>query len=109
MITRSMSILSPVSSTSRKCGARIERELAELGGVSLIVVDTSAAFFLGSEENSNTELGNYARMLRTLVKMPGSPTVLVLCHPVKNATRDNLLPRGGGAFLNEVDGNLVAH
>jgi hypothetical protein len=28
-------------------------------------------------------------------------------HPVKNAARDNLLPRGGGAFLNEMDANLT--
>jgi hypothetical protein len=88
---------------------RIAAELTAIGGVSLIIVDTSAAYFDGTEENSNTELGNYARMLRTLVEMPGAPTVLVLCHPVKNATRENLLPRGGGAFLNEVDGNLVAY
>jgi len=32
---------------------------------------------------------------------------LVNCHPVKNASRDNLLPMGGSAFLNEVDGNLT--
>jgi hypothetical protein len=31
----------------------------------------------------------------------------VLAHPIKNARADNLLPRGGGAFLNEVDGNLT--
>ena len=30
------------------------------------------------------------------------------CHPTKNPDMDNLLPRGGGAFLNEMDGNLVA-
>jgi hypothetical protein len=29
------------------------------------------------------------------------------CHPVKNAADDNLIPRGSGAFLNEVDGNLT--
>ena len=28
-------------------------------------------------------------------------------HPVKNPDKDNLLPRGGGAFLNELDGNLT--
>jgi hypothetical protein len=33
--------------------------------------------------------------------------VVVNCHPVKNATADNLLPAGGGTFLNEVDGNLT--
>ena len=40
--------------------------------------------------------------------MPGEPCVIVACHPVKNASDDNLIPRGGGAFLNEVDGNLTA-
>ena len=40
--------------------------------------------------------------------MPGGPTILALCHPVKNAGEDNILPRGGGAYLNEVDGNLTA-
>jgi hypothetical protein len=34
--------------------------------------------------------------------------VVAACHPVKNASDDNLIPRGGGAFLNEVDGNLTA-
>ena len=38
----------------------------------------------------------------------GGPTVTVSCHqPNKNANDDNLLPRGGGAFLAEVDGNLT--
>ena len=32
---------------------------------------------------------------------------MALCHPTKGASRSNLLPRGGGAFLNEFDGNLV--
>ena len=41
------------------------------------------------------------------VNLPGSPTVITSCHPVKNADPDNLMPRGGGAFLAEVDGNLV--
>jgi hypothetical protein len=40
--------------------------------------------------------------------MPGEPCVVVACHPVKNANDDSLIPRGGGAFLNEMDGNLTA-
>ena len=32
---------------------------------------------------------------------------MALCHPTKGASRGNLLPRGGGAFLNELDGNLA--
>jgi hypothetical protein len=78
------------------------------GEVSLIIIDTSAAYFLGNEELSNTQMGNYARMLRTLTTLPGGPCVLVLCHPIKHVTEpDQLLPRGGGAYLAEMDGNLT--
>jgi hypothetical protein len=45
-------------------------------------------------------------MLREFTRLPGHPAVLVPTHPIKNAGRDNLLPRGGSAFLNEMDGNL---
>ena len=37
--------------------ARIEVEMVQLGGVDLIIVDTSAAYFLGKDELSNTEMG----------------------------------------------------
>lgn len=87
--------------------ARIKQEVNDLGGVSLIVVDTSAAYFEGSEENGNVESGTHARMFRQCLKFAGEPCTLVLCHPVKNAKQDNLLPRGGGAFVAEVDGNLT--
>ena len=53
-------------------------------------------------------MGAHARLLRTLTTLPGGPCVLVLCHPVKHVTDPSqLLPRGGGAFLAEVDGNLT--
>ena len=39
---------------------------------------------------------------------PNRPASLILAHPVKNASRDNLLPRGGSALTNELDGNLTA-
>ena len=42
------------------------------------------------------------------MNLPDRPTVVVTCHPTKNPSMDNLLPRGGGAFLNEMDGNIVA-
>lgn len=85
----------------------IRTDVQALGGADLIMVDTSAAFFFGSDENSNTEAGRHARQLRELTTLPGEPAVLVACHPVKNATAENLLPRGGGAFIAEVDGNLT--
>lgn len=86
---------------------RIKADVQMLGGVDMIVVDTSAAYFMGADENSNVEAGNHARGLRKLCGLPGGPVVLVACHPIKNASADNLLPRGGGAFIAEVDGNLT--
>ena len=77
------------------------------GIVDLAIVDTSAAYFQGDDENSNAQLGAHARDMRKLTELPGKPCVLVATHPVKNATAENLLPRGGGAFLNEIDGNLT--
>jgi hypothetical protein len=48
-------------------------------------------------------------MLRNLIEeIPGRPTVIANVHPVKNAAPDNLIPAGGGNFLNQVDGNLTA-
>ena len=74
--------------------------------MSLLIIDTSAAYFEGDDENSNVQLGGHASGLREL-SLPGGPTTIINCHPTKNATDDNLVPRGGGAFLAEVDGNLV--
>jgi hypothetical protein len=94
--------------TSSDFQERVYAEAEQIGPLSLLTIDTSAAYFRGEEENSNTQLGNYARTLRTFVDLSGGPAVIVACHPAKAANEDNLVPRGGGAFLNEVDGNLVA-
>jgi len=85
---------------------RIHKEMATRE-LALVVVDTSAAYFEADDENSNAQVGAHARRLRQLVGLEGGPTVLVCCHPTKHAADDNLLPRGGGAFLAEVDGNLI--
>lgn len=87
--------------------ARISMDVERLGGADAIVVDTSAAYFQGEDENGNTALGKHARDLRALTDLPGKPAVFVACHPTKNADPANLQPRGGGAFIAEVDGNLV--
>ena len=87
---------------------RIRKEMQAIGDFSLVVIDTSAAFFEGEDENSNAQQGVHARRLRGLCEMPGGPCVLVACHPPKNAGDDNIQPRGGGAFLAEIDGNLTA-
>jgi hypothetical protein len=87
--------------------AAIDAEAERHGPFSLLIVDTSAAYYSGDDENDNVQLGNHARMLRSFVELPGGPTIIVTCHPTKNPDMANLLPRGGGAFLAEVDGNLV--
>lgn len=88
--------------------SRINQEVTTKGlNVAMVVIDTGAAFFVGDNDNDNTQMGNYARSMRALTELPGGPCVLALMHPTKNAADDDLVPRGGGAFINEVDGNLA--
>src|SRR5262245_31715099 len=62
-----------------------------------------------SQRRRLVQMGAHARMFRRLIDVvPGGPTVVVNGHPIKNASADNLLPAGGGTYLNEVDGNLTA-
>jgi AAA domain len=84
---------------------RIKNESETIGGFGAVIVDTSAAYFEGDAENDNVQLGNYARLLRRLSELRGEPAVIVGCHPIKSG--ESLTPRGGGAFLAEVDGNLT--
>jgi hypothetical protein len=86
---------------------RIKEEATKIDKLMLVVVDTAAAYFRGDDGNSNAQMGAYARLLRELTYLPNKPAVIVNCHPVKNASQDNMSPVGGGAFLNEVDGNLT--
>jgi hypothetical protein len=73
----------------------------------LIIVDTVAAYFEGDNDNDNVQMGDHARMLRSLTLLPGGPSVLCLAHPTKGAGDDDLIPKGGGAFINEIDGNIA--
>lgn len=83
------------------------REYANDHPLSLIIIDTSVAYFSYQDENSNVEAKLHAQDMRLLIQCAGSPAIVALCHPVKNALEDNLAPRGGSAFLNELDGNLT--
>jgi hypothetical protein len=87
---------------------QLRREVDELDGVDLIIVDGSTAFFEGDDENANAQGVVHACRLRVLTTFKGEPAVLVLCHPPKNAGDDNLQPRGAGALIAEWDGNLTA-
>lgn len=89
-----------------KAKTEIEQQVEAIGGVALIIIDTAAAFFQGDDENSNVQLGNFARDMRTLCELPGGPCVIIACHPTKSASKSSLVPRGGGAFVAEVDANL---
>jgi hypothetical protein len=88
---------------------QLRSQVENLGGVDFIIVDSSAAYFLTEfdDENSNTQQGTHAKHMRELTKLKGNPCVLVLCHPTKNASDDSLDPRGGYAFVCEMDGNLT--
>ena len=86
----------------------LKQKADKLGGFDFVVVDSSAAFFQGDDENNNAQAGKHAAELRALTTLSGKPGVLTLCHPPKNAGDDNLQPRGGGAYVAEIDGNLTA-
>jgi AAA domain len=86
---------------------QIDAESALHGPFVLVIVDTSVAYFEGDDENNNVQMGKHARMLRSLAQLPDGPTIIVTCHPTKKADPDDFVPRGGGAFLNEIDTNLV--
>jgi hypothetical protein len=47
------------------------------------------------------------RRLRALTTILGKPAVVIAAHPIKAATQASLIPYGGGAIVNEVDGNLT--
>ena len=87
--------------------AKLEEEAAKLPNLILVVVDTFAAYFDGDDENSNAQALDFARVMRRLTAFPTKPAVIMPAHPVKNATRGNLSPKGGSSLLNEVDGNLT--
>jgi hypothetical protein len=89
-------------------GLRLDAELN--GPFQHVNVDTLQAGFSAANAgkfNDNESILAYVMRLRPLTTLPGQPSVLVLCHPTKNATEDDLLPYGGGATVNEIDGNLT--
>jgi hypothetical protein len=81
-------------------------KVAKGGDIAAVIVDTSAAYRFDPDEDDNQRSKIWGQLLRRLLNLPGNPTVIVPCHPTKGAAKGNLLPRGGGAFLNEVDSNL---
>ena len=97
----------PGTFSIRQDMARLKEEAAKLPNLLLIVVDTFAAYFDGDDENSNAQSLDFARVVRTLTQIDSKPAAIMPAHPVKNATRQNLAPKGGSSLVNEVDGNLT--
>jgi hypothetical protein len=88
--------------------ARIERDIRNFGDVDLVIVDTSPRLFSGTDINDDKQMLDHAVRLRKLTHLPGRPCVLALGHPIKYPkVPADLLPKGGGAYLNECDGNLT--
>jgi hypothetical protein len=90
--------------------AALKQEAERIGGeFGLVIIDTGPVFYEGDDENNRTQQGRHAELLRGLIDVvPGRPTVIANCHPTKKVDGENLVPAGGGNFLNQVDGNLTA-
>ena len=84
----------------------IKEKAAIIPDLGLIIIDTKQAFQTIENDNDNAENLRFASACRKLTFLPSRPAVVVLCHPIKNASKENLVPRGGSSYLNEVDGNL---
>ena len=92
----------------RNCNVQILEEARRTeGNYSLVLVDTSISYYSGDNEDDNLQARSHAWDLRALAELPGHPAIVANCHPTKNADRDALTPRGGGAFMNEIDTNLT--
>ena len=86
----------------------LRAKMEAMPDLKLVIVDSLQAFFEGDNDNDNTQMVEMAHKLRGLCKTSTRPALLIIAHPAgKVPQKDNLVPRGGGAFLNEIDGNLT--
>lgn len=85
----------------------IKEDAAAMGDLAFVLVDTSVSFFSGQDENDNVAALWHALALRDLTRLTGNPSVMANCHPTGSAAKEGCVPRGGSAFLNEVDTNLT--
>jgi len=76
--------------------------------IDLLFVDTGVALFTGDDENGNTQLQAFATECRKhFSTLPGNPCIVLMWHPVKGASADNLQPRGASSFIGTIDANLT--
>jgi hypothetical protein len=87
---------------------KLRQALRDIPDLCLCIFDSLQAFFMGDDDNQNMAMLATATAFREMSGgHPMQPVNIILAHPVKNATQDNLLPRGGSASTNELDGNLT--
>ncbi|MGO7570303.1 AAA family ATPase [Rhizobium ruizarguesonis] len=88
--------------------AAVRSDLAACPELGFCIFDSLQAFFQGDDDNANMAMLDLALDFRDLTAAhPNRPVSLIVAHPVKNASKGNLLPRGGSAITNELDGNLT--
>lgn len=85
----------------------LKEDAAKMCDLTFVLVDTSVSFFDGTDENDNVAALTHALALRDLTRLPGNPAVMANCHPTGSAAKESCVPRGGSAFLNEIDTNLT--
>jgi hypothetical protein len=83
-------------------------EAAAYAPYGLVIIDTGPAHSAAEEENDNREMHELAMAMRDLMEPLGAPATVALMHPTKEAAKDSLQPRGGGAFSGSIDGELCA-
>jgi hypothetical protein len=81
-------------------------DVQQHGPFDMMFIDTGPAHSKADDENDNRAMHELAIAMRDLMGPLGMPCTVALMHPVKNATRDNLLPRGGSSFTGSIDGAL---
>ncbi|WP_167392016.1 AAA family ATPase [Mesorhizobium sophorae] len=83
---------------------QVKKGAKDKGPYALVIIDTSAAYYSGQDDNANVEMQHHAETLRSLTDLAGEPCVIICAHPAKGG--DIQVPRGGSAFLNAIDGNV---
>jgi RecA-family ATPase len=86
----------------------LKAKMEAMPDLKLIIIDSLQAFFEGDNDNDNSQMVEMAHKVRSLCDIKQRPAIVIIAHPAgKTPSKDNLVPRGGGAFLNEIDGNLT--
>lgn len=87
---------------------QVVKALQTLPNLSLWLVDSFQAYFEGEDDSHNIQMLDAAKNFRALSSLhPNRPPGVILAHPIKNPSRDQLMPRGGSSVTNELDGNLT--